>query len=90
MKKQDIINAIIMAVGGTSYSSWRIGLTNDPATRKAYWRDTEKEDVTTWKQWPADSLKDAQDIETLFIGKGMKGGTGGDLSDNETVYVYIF
>jgi hypothetical protein len=31
-----------------------------------------------------------QDIESLFLEKGMKGGTGGDLSARKTLYVYIY
>jgi hypothetical protein len=77
-------------MGQSSYSVWRIGLTHDLATRKSYWKDTEKEDIQYWTNWTANSLSDAQDIEAHFINKGMQGGTGGDLSANKTVYVYIF
>lgn len=73
-----------------TYSYWRIGLTHGPTERKNYWKDTEKQNVDHWNQWTADSLKDAQDIESHFIEKGMKGGTGGDLSSHKTIYVYIF
>jgi hypothetical protein len=90
MSKSDI-KAAINAKVGSSYSSWQIGLTHDPAERKTYWQDTEKKNVSCWAQWTADSLADAQDIESHFINdKGMKGGTGGDLSAYKTVYVYIF
>jgi len=73
-----------------TYSYYRIGLTHDLAERKAYWKDTKGQNVDYWADWKADSLSDAQDIEAHFIGKGMKGGTGGDLSANKTVYVYVF
>ncbi len=86
--KTGIINAIEKRV--STYSVWRIGLTHDLADRKAYWRDTKNQNVTYWTAWEADSLSDAQDIEAHFIEKGMKGGTGGDLSPRKTVYVYIF
>jgi len=75
---------------GSNYSSWRIGLTHNLIERKAHWKDTEKQDITHWKDWTADSLSDGQDIERHFISKGAKGGTGGDLSAYKTVYVYIF
>jgi hypothetical protein len=88
--KGSIISAIDSRVGTSSYSSWRIGLTHDLATRKQHWKDTERENVTYWTNWTADSLSDAQDIEAHFISLGMKGGTGGDLSSHKTVYVYIF
>ena len=72
------------------YSIWRIGLTHDPNERKQQHEDDGKS-TKYWKQWTADSLSDAEDIETYFINdKGMKGGTGGNLSANKTVYVYIF
>jgi hypothetical protein len=75
---------------GSNCSIWRIGLTHDLAERKRYWKETEKQDITHWKSWTADSLADAQDIERHFINKGAKGGVGGDLSDRKTVYVYVF
>ena len=88
--KNTIISAINDRIVGTGLSAWRIGLTHDLAERKAFWRDTKKEGVNHWTAWSADSLADAQDIESQFINKGMKGGTGGDLSPNKTVHVYIF
>ena len=88
MKKADIVSAIEKKV--SNYSIWRIGLTHEPDERKAYWKDTENQSVKYWSQWQADSLSDAQDIEAAFIKKGMKGGTGGDLSAYRTVYVYVF
>jgi len=90
MSKQGIINAIVSRVGNTAYNSWRVGLTHDLAERKKYWSETQKMNVSYWTAWEADSLSDAQDIEAHFINKGMKGGTGGDLSSTKTVYVYIF
>lgn len=86
--KASIITAIDAKLGSTQYEIWRIGLTHDPATQKQDWFKTES--VVFWQQWQADSLSDAQDIEAHFINKGMKGGTGGDLSRNKTVYVYVF
>jgi len=72
------------------YSSWRIGLTHDLADRKRYWKENEKQNVSHWSDWQADSLSDAQDIERHFINKGMKGGTGGNLEARYNVYVYVF
>lgn len=91
MSKQDIINAIIARVGTSGFSSWRIGITQDLAGRKKYWKETEKQDIQYWTNWTADSLTDAQDIESYFIKKGMKGGTGGGgLVAGATTHVYIF
>lgn len=71
-----------------TYSYYRIGLTHDLDERKKHWAT--QESVKYWADWQADSLSDAQDIEAQFIKKGMKGGTGGDLSSRKTVYVYVF
>lgn len=93
MTKESIIQAINTRVTAiaVSFSAWRIGLTHDPAERKTHWQNTKKENIGCWTQWTADSLSDAQDIESYFINeKKMKGGTGGDLSPYKTVYVYIF
>lgn len=86
--KASIISAI--EGKGLTYKYWRVGLTHDPAERKKYWTETEKQSTTAWSHWATDSLSDAQAIEAHFIDKGMKGGTGGDLSAQKTVYVYIF
>ena len=90
MTKTSIVAAIEVRRGTIGYSAWRIGLTHDPEERKKYWSETEKQNVALWSQWQADSLSDAQDIEAQFINKGMKGGTGGDLSSYKTVHVYMF
>lgn len=87
-------NAIIEAINtkvGSIHSLYRIGLTHDLVERKAFWRDTEKQNVDYWASWPADSLADAQAIEAHFIyEKNMKGGVGGDLKPNKVVFVYVF
>ena len=90
MSKQGIVVAIEKRVASSTaqYSAWRIGLTHDWVQRKSEWGDSQ--DVTHFLAWQADSLSDAQDVESFFINKGMKGGTGGNLSPNKTVYVYIF
>ena len=86
--KSSIVTAINSRVGTTKMRAWRIGLTHDLAERKEHWKRTQN--VMSWSSWPADSLSDAQDIESFFIDRGMKGGPGGDLSPQKTVYVYIF
>lgn len=93
MEKKKIKDAIIKRVEGSktvNYSAWTIGLTHDPEERKKQHKNDSK-DVQHWKQWLADSLSDAEDIESYFINdKDMKGGTGGNLSSSKDVYVYIF
>jgi hypothetical protein len=86
--KEDIAKAIVMRIGLSRPSAWRIGLTHYPFTRKAFWEGSE--DVRHWTLWECRSLSDAQDIEAAFIRRGMKGGTGGDLSPRYPVFVYIF
>lgn len=87
--KQAIINRVESAKT-VDYSMWTIGLTHDPEERKQQHEDDGKS-TKYWKQWVADSLSDAEEIESYFINeKGMKGGTGGNLSAYRTIYVYIF
>jgi hypothetical protein len=38
----------------------------------------------------ANCLSDAEEIEAEYIVKGMKGRTGGNLSPDQPVYVYVF
>jgi hypothetical protein len=93
MKKEDIIDAIESRVRRSrtvDYSSWRIGLTQDPDDRKKQ-HDNKQRRTAHWKQWRADSLSDAEQIESHFISeRHMQGKTGGVLDAGKTVYVYIF
>jgi len=93
MDKNTIAQEIIQRVENAktvNFASWRIGLTHDPKSRIAQ-HGAEGLNTQHWLQWEADSLSDAQEIELYFVSdKGMKGGTGGDLSASMTVYVYIF
>jgi hypothetical protein len=93
MDKKSITQAIIARVESSKtvdYSAWTIGLTHDPAERKQE-HEADGKATEYWQQWVADSVSDAQEIESYFINtKGMNGGTGGDLSPRKTVYVYIF
>ena len=87
--KQAIVNRVESSKSG-DYSAWTIGLTHDTDERKQQHED-EWNSTNYWKQWVADSLSDAEDIESHFISeKSMKGGTGGNLSAHKEVYVYIF
>lgn len=81
----DAIEARVKNSETVKYSIWRIGLTQNPAQRKKDW-----ENPKHWIQWKADSLADAEAVEAHFIKRGMQGGTGGDLEDGVTTYVYIF
>jgi hypothetical protein len=88
MTKQTIINAIEKIIS-KSYSSWTVGISNDPDRRKQE-HINDGDDVTYWREWLSDSLSDAQEIEKYFIDKGCKGGTGGNLSAYKNTYVYIY
>ena len=64
------------------YSEWTIGITEDPETRRRSHRNPKG-----WSQWRANTETVARRIESYYLVKGMKGGTGG--GDHPT-YVYIF
>lgn len=92
MTTKEIKDAIITSVGRTSFSSWVIGITTDPAGRKV-----QHGSPACWKQWTADSLDVARAVETYFLNdypakasERMKGGTGGDMDEKKTAYVYIY
>jgi len=68
------------------YSSWTIGITNDPKRRKEEHENDGKK-VGMWKDWKANSEKIARNVEKYFQDKGMKGGEGGG---DKPTYVYIF
>jgi len=76
------IESRVQSAKTKKYSIWTIGVTDDPQTRKQ-----KHDDPKYWMQWNADSEQDARDIESHFIDKGMKGGTGGGGSAD---WVYIF
>jgi hypothetical protein len=88
---EGIIGAIINRVAekNTNCSSWRIGLTHEPAQCKACWEKTEN--VDDWTQWQAVSLSDALYIEKYFIfDKEMESVTDEALSPDKAVFIYIF
>ena len=77
---------IISAIGIRTYSSWTIGITDDPARRKAE-HEAEGKNVKSWQDWKADTETIARNVEKYFQDKGMKGSTGGG---EHPTYVYIF
>jgi hypothetical protein len=90
MQIKDLETTILSKIFGSDIGKWRIGLTNDLRVRHEHWRETENLKVLDWEAWEADSLPDAQAVEASFIRKGMKGGTGGDLSASLPTFVYLF
>lgn len=93
MNKYFIADAIakrVSAARRVDYSLWKIGITND-ISRRADEHASEGEDTKYGLWWEADSLVDAQEIESYFINTmGMNGGTGGNLDPIKTTYVYIY
>ncbi|MGB8681570.1 MAG: hypothetical protein WCD12_01680 [Candidatus Binatus sp.] len=82
---------IISEIEGTvqgHYGDWRIGIANDPSDRKTRMANTAN--ISCWRQWAADSLADAQEIEEHFVDKKMMRARGSGALDSRTVFVYIF
>lgn len=86
MNKSQIIYAIESRRGTNPYRIWTIGITSDCARRKSE-HEAEGENCKYWSNWKADSEDIARSVETYFLAKGMKGGSGG--GDHPT-YVYIY
>lgn len=72
----------IEKIAGWAYSSWTIGITEDPERRKQ-----EHNNPVRWHHWDAVLESSARNIEKYFLAKGMKGDTGGGTYPH---YVYIF
>lgn len=82
MNEEEIKAAIERVRGTTSYSSWTIGITDDPDRRRR-----EHNNPRDWHQWRADTEGIARRVERHFLDKSMKGDVGGGESPN---YVYVF
>jgi len=85
MTEQDIISAIEGHIVG-SYSSWTIGVTDQPNARKQQ-HERDGKDVSHWHQWDASTELVARRIERYFVDKRCSGAGGGLGNAN---YVYIF
>lgn len=70
----------------TKYSSWIIGITNDPVRCRNEHRN-EGNDVSSWTVWEADDENIARNVEKYFLDKGMNGASGEGWMPN---FVYIF
>lgn len=82
----DEINEVV-ASSGRPYTSWVIGVTDDPARRKKE-HQRDRRDPLQWYQWNAENEDVARGVEMYFIvSKEMQGGFGGSGSAD---YVYIF
>jgi hypothetical protein len=83
-----------MKEGRGDHEWWYIGITNDQDERKIVHKaEGYSIDENDWHCWKAESLKDAQHIETYYQnekpGKKMQGHVGGNLKSSP-VFVYIF
>jgi len=81
MVSESAIKAAIEAKA-TRYPAWTIGITDDLDRRRK-----EHGSPSIWHHWDADSQQIARSVEAHFLGKGMKGDTGGG---GRADYVYIF
>jgi len=86
MSYDDIIYAIDRKISGSSYSSWTIGVTDDPYKRRDE-HENDGEDVTHWTHYPTDNEDVGRNVEKHYINLGLKGGTGGG---GNAGYVYVF
>jgi hypothetical protein len=82
MNESEIHDAIQRTVATTSYSTWTVGVTDDPDRR-----GTEHESPRFWHQWKADTETIARNVEKYFLDKGMKGAPSVGEHPN---YVFIF
>ena len=74
-----------------TYNNWHIGLTQRNVEERISEHKKEGDKIHGLTVFPVDTLQEAQDIERYFIHKrGMKGGTGGQLSPNKDTQIYIY
>ena len=89
--KANIIAGIEFRVGSSgSYTSWKIGLTNNAEERRRQLKFSDDPNTDRWAEWDANSLGEAEDIKSRFVEKGMTGVEDGNVLRFKTVYVFIF
>ena len=82
MASESAIKAAIEARVTRYYSTWTIGITDNPNRCRE-----EHGNPNYWYHWAIDLPQTAQNVETYFLAKGMKGASGGYRSAD---YVFIF
>ena len=92
MRKIDIIKEIKEYIGNNTkdeYNKWYVGIT-DNTERRVFGKNEHNVSKTNdrWITCPADSKKDAQEIEEYFLELGMDGDTGGGNNGTTIVYCY--
>ena len=65
------------------YSKWRIGRANDAEEAK-----TQHGAPASWRDWDANSVKDAIEAESYFVEKGMR-QEGEGYGDADFIYVFF-
>lgn len=80
------INNYIAQEGGI-YSSWYVGITNDPKTR-LFNNHNVLEKSGVWIYAPADNENIARNVEKNFLNRGCDGGGGGGGNTSYHVYAY--
>jgi len=86
LSEAGIIRSIEQLVNGTAYSSWTIGITNDP-NRRYREHAANGKDVSRFTYWNAGNESSARRIEAICLSRGMEGDTGGGINP---IYVYVF
>lgn len=69
------------------YSEFYIGITND-VERRLFQEHNVNKETMWWAYTTANTKEDAEYIERYYLGKGMKGNTGGGTPDSKVVYCY--
>ncbi len=68
------------------FSAWHIGITQTPQARKVHLNNPRY-----WKIWIADSLADAQAVESYFVHtKKMRTEKGEEVSPGLDTFVYLY
>jgi len=81
-KEADIKKAVEKIVGDRRINVWTVGTTdNVDLRREAHGRPT------IWHYWHAEDEKTAKNVETYFIGKGMKKFSGATGENAHNVYI---
>lgn len=83
----DEINNHLAKSGKRYYSDFYIGITDDVERRMFKEHNVSKEN-TWWIYRSAIDADNARRVEKYFLGKGMRGSTGGGNSDSNIVYCY--
>lgn len=75
--------------GGRYYSEFYVGITNDVEERLFGTHKVSRENHW-WIYALADTEEIARMVEKYYLGKGMRGGTGGGTGNGDARYVYCY